>query len=249
MPRQPVVRTIFILILLLSFSSFSRQNEDGFSVSLGLKSGIVRGELVSRGVDVLENQLRKGFEILSSDPVLSFAGGAGATLYFDENLAIQPEILYQRTGIAYEGLLGRREYLFGLRVDYVSVPVLLKLMFPLNSDANRLELNVVTQVSYRARAEVYGLNDIPSDQIRLGALEPVRTQENLTDETRALSFSFGLGTAFQFRLGPGFLGLDFRYLWGMTDVLDTDTLNANAEKVKNRMLVLLLGYSIRLQSY
>jgi hypothetical protein len=246
MPERIGFYKVWIVAAALAMTAYPRQEREGVIFAPGLKGGLVRSRFVGQGVDVLEDQLREDFEILSDDPVHSYVAGAFVTIGFGENLALQPELLYHKNGTEYDGVFNGQSFDFNLYLEYLTLPMLFKLRLPAKGGSFRLDLYGAPQLSYRLKAEAEGLDELPATITRLGILDPVRNKTDITDQTRPIDFSFGLGTALQFRLGPGYLSLDFRYIWGYMDVFDADELTANAEEIKNKIMFLLLGYSFRL---
>lgn len=212
----------------------------GESVSLGIKAGLSISHFRGDGVDVLDDQLRAEFPELADDPLPFFSGGLFVTLALSENFALQPEIMYQRNGKQFEGGALGNVYDFELHVDYLSFPILFKVMAPSPEMLFRPNFffGPVVSVALDARAE--NVPDLPPEIGELGFLKRFREDENIGDHTRALDLGVVIGAGIDAKAGPGHFTFEFRYSTGFLDVFDDDR---NAEEIKNAAVAILAGYA------
>ena len=213
------------------------------SFSFGARSGVTLGGLRGQGTDVLEDNLREDFAELRDDPMIAAMGGVSVAIHHSDIIALQVEILYHRTGIAYVGTpLEGREREFDITLDYLMIPVLLKLTIPIYDGRGRPYLLLGPHLDIRTNAEVNHVAALPPDIRSLGILRRYRTTDEADRQTRGLDAGGAVGMGLEVKLGPGRAQLEFRASLGFVDIFDTDELGDNAEEIKNRSLWLTGGY-------
>ncbi|MBD3317012.1 MAG: outer membrane beta-barrel protein [Chitinivibrionales bacterium] len=212
----------------------------GESVSFGAKAGLSISHFRGEGVDVLDDQLRAEFPELADDPLPFVMGGLFVTLALSENFALQPEIMYQRNGKKFEGGAMGETFDFDLHVDYLTFPILFKVMAPSPEMLFRPNFffGPVVSVALAARAE--NVPELPSEIGDMGLLKRFRDDEDIADHTRSLDLGVAIGAGIDAKAGPGHFTFEFRYSAGFLDVFDDDR---NAEEIKNAAVAILAGYA------
>ncbi|MBD3345402.1 MAG: outer membrane beta-barrel protein [Chitinivibrionales bacterium] len=214
----------------------------------GAKAGFITSHITGDGIDVLENQWRgdDAFDVLSDNNFYFVAGGISAKFMLSRNIAIQPEVLYHRSGKRYDAQVGTQVFDdVEIKTDYLTIPVLFKLQIP-TAGFLRPNLYAGPHLSIQLNSEVDNLQNVPAG-LNLGYLSPFRTEDDADDEIRNLDAGITLGAGVDFKLGPGYLGLEARWMRGFVNVFDTDELTDNAEEVKNSSLLVMAGYSIAIR--
>lgn len=175
---------------------------------------------------------------------IGFVGGLGLNfaLTEDEFLSIQPELLYVQKGFASEGssLLGSYDYTY--RLNYLELPVLLKIGF--GTDVIRGYVNLGPSVGYLLNGQVKGSGEI-AGLVGGSVDEKIEFTKSSTNDPTELhanriefgaSFGGGIGISLG---GRSMLFVDARYNAGLTN-FDKDN------KSKNQPIYLTAGFNIPL---
>lgn len=212
------------------------------SWSIGLKGGATYHTLYGDGLsDVLEDVLRPQVDELASDPRWWFYGGGFVSMHFNKCLALQLEVFYHRTGLQYDGVLAGDEFDFEFDIDYLAVPLLLKMTAPYYGDMIRPFMVVGPYLDIKLNAESDGLDGIPAAVTDLGYLTGVG--DDIGDEVNPVDAGVMVGVGLDIKAGPGYLQLEARGAFGFNDVFDSEELGLNAEEVKNAYLMLGGAYA------
>jgi len=137
-------------------------------------------------------------------------------------LAIQPEVLYIRMGAKYEDLGGKVE----TRVDYVQVPVLLKLSV--------IPLGPIRPVIY---AGGYGAMRIKARMVMIVDGQVI-DDADVSDEYGKYDYGLVGGAGLDIKLPGIAISIEGRYNYGLINV---DTTAVGADYKKNRTLMGLIG--------
>jgi hypothetical protein len=177
---------------------------------------------------------------LADDPLPFVTGGLFVVLALSENFALQPEILYLRSGKKFEGGALGETFDFNLHVDYLSFPVLFKVMAPSPEMLFRPNFFFGPVISVALDARAVNVPDLPPQIGDLGMLRRFRDDEDISDHTRSLDLGVTVGAGIDAKAGPGHFTFEFRYSTGFLDVFDDDR---NAEEIKNASVSILAGYA------
>jgi hypothetical protein len=170
-----------------------------------------------------------GDDVGNVDTRTGVQAGLFASFPLSSILAVQPGVAYSQEGTSVDaggGITGT------FKLDYIQVPVLLKLSAPLQANSN-LRPYVVAgpalgfEVRCKVRAEVSGQS-----------AEADCDNSSVNFQTKSVLFGLHLGAGLE--ISRLFLGL--RYQLGLTSIDDS---GANAD-VKNRVLAIVAGYGFRL---
>ncbi len=233
------------LVLFLSSHAAGQQSwKSGLSYELGAKGGVIFSNFTGDGVDVLEDGMRMGFTVLSDDPQIFVIGGISGTVNFGRYFAVQPEILYLRSGKEYDGVLLGEEQEFSFNIDYLTIPVLLKLVFPAN-ERFRTNFFVGPHLSIKLNATLDDIDEFPPrGVVDLGPLDEFGRDEDIDEETSGVDAGITVGVALDIKAGPGYIVIDGRYMRGFVDVFDVgDGVSGNLEEIKNQAITLMAGYT------
>jgi hypothetical protein len=217
-------------ILLLAF--FAIANLSMAQVSLIPKAGVTIAN-VALDDDNFHSDNKKN--------MIGFTGGLGINfaLTEDEFLSLQPEILYVQKGFAAEQN-GLTDYEYTYKLDYLEVPVLLKIGF--GGEVVRGYVNLGPSVGYLLSGNVKGEGDF-AEIISEDVDEKIEFTDSETDDPTKLhanriefgaNFGAGLGVSLG---GRSLLFVDARYNAGLTD-FNKDS------KSKNQPIYLTAGFKI-----
>jgi hypothetical protein len=208
------------LSLSLVASAVQAQGEHRF----GLIGGVNFAKVAGNGANQLDDVSNR----------TGFLAGAFGELSVSRNVALSLEAFYTRKGSKVTD--GGTDIDF--KIDYVEVPVLLKLVFPsANPDKTRIRphLYVGPAVAFRTSCKARGEDG--NIVIELNCAEdPFDAQVKKTD----FSILFGAGLD----IGPIFVGA--RYDYGMVDLND-DPLATDQDALKTRTMSIVAGVSFPLK--
>ena len=183
-------KCLTLLFIVLAFTSISFSQ-----MQLGLKAGVNFANLI--GNDAEGSESKTGFD-----------GGLFFMYQFNKMFAIQPEAYFTMKGATDSGTLQGETIDVTLSLDYIEIPILFKVLIPIENSPIRPSLfagpSIGFNISAKSKLEFMG-------QSEEGDIEDV----NPTDI--GLVFGAGLG----FPVGQNELGFDFRYILGLTKVDDS----------------------------
>ncbi len=194
----------------------------------------IAGAFLAFGVADADAQMRIGakggvsFSTVSFDPddedaqsVTGFAGGAEVQIPLGASgLVLQPELLYTRKGVEFEGANS-------IDIDYVEIPVLFRFNIPAQTVMPFVYGGGV--VSFEASCTNVASDDSEADCDDVGP------------STESTDFGVLFGGGLGFAAGPGDIFVEGRYNIGLVDVDAQEALEA-----KNRSGAVMLGYSVSL---
>jgi hypothetical protein len=192
-------------------------------LDVGLKGGLSVANLTGEDVDQYDPQT-----------LSAFTGGGFLTLRFTEAFAIQSEVSLLRKGakIVFDDEV--LDMAGEIRVDYIEVPLFLKLSTP-PQGARSLVLAALAGpvLSFNSDCEIEASANGVSEKSKCDDMDvPIRSTE------WGVAFGAGLG----FPVGPGNIWLDGRYALGLTTIDDSD----EEDDVRNYHFAVTAGYSLPL---
>jgi hypothetical protein len=180
--------TLFLVLFLFSFVSYAQ-------MQAGIKAGLNISNL-------------SGSDAGSTDSKTGFTGGAFFMYQFSPMFAIQPEAYYTMKGAKQTGTEMGYSYTATLSLDYIEIPVLLKLLIPIQgSNINPAIFagpSIGFNTTHKVKAEVQGISaeaDIP--------------------DVKSTDFGLVFGGGIGFPIGKNELGFDIRYILGLGSIDDS----------------------------
>ena len=201
---------LFVVLLAVTPLTFGQ-------MQLGLKAGL---NIANVGGSDADNLVDEDFDI-SLDSKTGFEGGLFFMYQFNKMFAIQPEAYYSMKGATYTEDEGE----LTLSLDYIEVPLLFKLLIPIQGSNVRPAFFVGPSVGFNTTANVKIEAGDESGEI------------DLKDETTSTEFSLVFGGGVGFGVGNNEVGVEIRYILGLNsfdgasdDPLDVtnNVLNFNA---------------------
>jgi hypothetical protein len=171
-----------------------------------------------------------GDDIEDTDSKTGFAGGVFFMYKFSDMFAIQPEAYYSMKGATdkfdYEGGTIDVTYSF----DYIEVPLLLKLLIPIENSSINPAIFAGPFVGFNTTAKAKAEADGQSEE---------QDVEDFKSTEFGLAFGGGLG----FPVGTNELGFDVRYILGLSTLDDS----AEEADVKNSVINfnVYFGFSLK----
>jgi hypothetical protein len=165
-------------------------------MQIGPKAGLNIANLV--GDDVEEFHL-------GEDSKTGFTGGIFFMYQFSNLFAIQPEVYYTMKGSTRE--IDNVQLTFS--VDYIEVPVLLKLIIPVEGSNIRPSIFAGPSVGFNTTAKF----KIEADG---------ESEEEDVEDVKSTEFGLVFGGGVGFMIGKNELGFDIRYILGLTTLDDSD---------------------------
>lgn len=191
----------------------------GQALSLGVKAGATFATISGDNIEDLAGN-RTGLSV-----------GGFANFPISSVISLQPEVLFVQKGSEVQEDGADAE----LSLSYLEVPLLARFSFPTTAPIHPYFFAGPT-VSFKVGCSVGGSTDgvsfdVDCDQDSLQAFSV---------ETETLDFGLIGGVGAGFGLGAGEALVDVRYNFGLSGVFD----GPDVVEVKNRVLTLMLGYSI-----
>ncbi len=126
-----------------------------------------------------------------------------------------------------------------LWIDYVEVPVLVRVRVPVGSSSVRPVFYAGPTVAFEVSC-THGLETGGSD-FEAGCREPGPVSELDPVQTASVDAAIALGGGIDVDLGRTILSFEVRYTNGFTNIVDEDT-----TEWKNRVLAVIMGLAVRL---
>ena len=210
------MKKFFTLLFVLSIFSILSYAQ----MQAGLKAGLNIASIGGDDADqILEGQ--------SLDSKTGFAGGLFFTYQFSNMFAIQPEAYYTMKGATYSE--GGADLTISL--DYIEVPILVKFIIPIQG--SNIKPSIFAGPSI-------GFNMTAKSKVEFEG----ESQENdFKDETKSTEFSLAFGGGIGFPVGNGELGVDIRYILGMSTFDDS----SDPWDLKNNVINFNLYYGFSLK--
>jgi hypothetical protein len=183
------MKKLFTLLLVFAaFTSISMAQ-----MQIGPKAGLNIASIGGDDADqILEGQ--------SLDSKTGFAGGVFFMYQFSKMFAIQPEAYYTMKGATYSESGAD----LTITLDYIEVPLLFKLLIPVEGSNIKPSVFVGPSIGFNmtAKAKV--------------EFEGESEENDLKDDTESTEFSLAAGAGLGFMVGQNELGVDVRYILGLS---------------------------------
>ena len=191
---------LFILFVFVSLSQAQMQ--------LGPKAGLNIANIGGSDADKLVGE--------SLDSKTGFSGGIFFMYQFNKMFAIQPEAYYSMKGATYK--IGTGE--LTLTLDYFEIPLLLKLVIPVEGSNVRPAIFAGPALGFNTTAKLKGEAEGQTEEM------------DIKEYTKSTDFSLVFGGGVGFMVGTNELGADVRYILGLTTWDD----EADPLDVKNNVI-------------
>jgi len=187
------VKKYFILVLIIAaFTTVSF----GQGMQLGLKAGVNFANVTGDDAD-------------GTNSKTGFAGGIFFMYQFSSLFAIQPEAYYSMKGATDEQALFGETAELTVSLDYFEVPILFKVLIPIENSPIRPSIFVGPYVGFNttAKAKLEYMGESEEEDV-----------EDVNPTDIGLVFGAGIG----FPVGQNEAGVDFRYNMGLTTIDNSD---------------------------
>lgn len=221
-----VLSLVFLLPIILT-----AQTDKTF----GIKGGYMFSNYWGSGTDNLNSSVRSVTTDLDERNLQWFCVSAFSSHSIIPDMAsVQSELVYYRGGKFYKGTFGGADRHFSIEVDYLAMPVMLKIHFPFPLKPS---IYAGPQISwmFRSRTNNFPLG-IDSTPFFAGT---DAINEVFNNHTNVIDLGFVAGLDFGIPFGPGEIVLDGRYQLGALDVFNY----AAGRKVRNYSFLMMLGYA------
>ena len=210
------MKKLFTLLFVLSIFSIMSYVQ----MMIGPKAGLNMASIAGDDADqILEGQ--------TLDSRTGFAGGLFFMYQFSNMFAIQPEAYYTMKGATYSESGAD----LTISLDYIEVPILVKFIIPIEGSAIKPSIFAGPSI---------GFNMTAKSKVEFDG----ETQENdFKDDTKSTEFSLAFGGGLGFPVGNGELGVDIRYILGMSTFDDS----SDPWDLKNNVINFNLYYGFSLK--
>lgn len=207
-------------------------------MNFGIKTGAVLSSFWGNGVDNFEESMHEGVRGFDADMKLSLTiAGLISYDFIPGFFNVQGELQYLQSGKNWEfDLESGEEVSFGLYTDYLSIPILFKLLIPLNTSvlpAVYAGPSFFVQLSSRAK----NLGVVP-DSLQSEFLRELGNRQNVSNQVSNFDVGFHTGLSFNFFTKPGAIVLDFRFSFGAINAFTID----GGEEFRNSSFSVMVGY-------
>ena len=210
------MKKLFTLLFVLSVFSIMSYAQMMIGPKAGLNIASIGGDDADQ---ILEGQ--------SLDSKTGFAGGLFFTYQFSNMFAIQPEAYYTMKGATYSESGAD----LTISLDYIEVPILVKFIIPIEGSAIKPSIFAGPSI---------GFNMTAKSKVEFDG----ESQENdFKDDTKSTEFSLAFGGGVGFPVGNGELGVDIRYILGMSTFDDS----SDPWDLKNNVINFNLYYGFSLK--
>jgi hypothetical protein len=190
-----------LFLILIAFTSFSVAQ-----MQIGPKAGLNISNL-------------SGDDVQDTDTKTGFGGGLFFMYKFSDMFAIQPEAYYTMKGATEKGDFGGTTVDVTYTLDYVEVPLLLKLLIPIENSAINPAIFAGPFVGFNTTAKI---------KVEANG----QSAEEDIEEVKSTEFGLAFGGGVGFPVGSNELGFDIRYILGLSTVDDS----AEEADVKNNVI-------------
>ncbi len=226
------------LIFFITTAGFSQEQK---RMNFGVKTGVVISSFWGNGIDNFEKALSEQLQNFDPDMLLSLTvAGLISYEFIPGFFNIQGELQYLRLGKNWELDLPDGEKIsFGLSTDYLSVPVLFKLLIPINKSVLP-EVYAGPSFFIQLHSRAKNLSVVPQDAQR-GFLKELGTNQNVSKQISNFDIGFQTGLNINFPIKRGTVVLDLRFGFGSIDTFNSD----KAEDIRNSSFSIMVGYLFR----
>lgn len=208
-------RMIVVILAIVVIFGVSSVSVFALGLKVGLKGGVNLAKLTEPYIVYEEYSYLEDFE----EYKIGLAGGAFISLNIGEALAIQPEVLFTTKGTLYEETVKDESIRLKTELDYLEIPLLLKLSLPPKKDVAKLIIfagpAIAIKLDSKSRKEVL-------DEI----------EEKVLDNVKDNDYSLVVGAGFD--LG-GFI-IEGRYTLGLTPIDGDEEID-----IKNKVISFMIG--------
>jgi hypothetical protein len=149
--------------------------------------------------------------------------------------SIEPQAFYSQKGAKVTGTGSNSSLEGSVRINYIEVPVLAKLWFPIANSQMKPFVFAGPDVGFKVGCTAEG---------EILAVTGSRDCDETNGEIKLKSTDFGVtgGAGIQFYAGTNVVRIDARYTWGLTDINDS----GDNREIKNRAFAATIGLGIPL---
>jgi hypothetical protein len=209
------MKKVFTLFFVLSLFSVMSYAQ----MQVGVKAGLNIANIGGSDADQLVGQ--------SLDSKTAFAGGVFFMYQFSDMFAIQPEAYYSMKGATYSESGAD----LTISLDYIEVPLLLKFIIPIKGSNIRPSIFAGPSV---------GFNTTAKSKVEY---QGQSMENDFKDDTKSTEFSLAFGGGIGFPVGNGELGVDIRYILGLSTFDDS----SDPYDLKNNVINFNLYYGFSLK--
>ncbi|MDH5173815.1 MAG: PorT family protein [Elusimicrobiota bacterium] len=213
-----IIITIFAIVVVFTLSSASVSAQ---GVTGGLKAGMNIANMHGDNVKLAEEL---GIEFSSK---IGLCAGGFITYTLNDMFAVQPEFLFSVKGAKGEGEIEGEPTKITMRMNYLEIPVLAKLLIPTPGDV-RPSLFVGPSLAIKLTGK--------------SKLESAAGSEEADIEgLKSTDFGLVFGGGIDFALGRGKFTVDARYTLGLITTREPE--EGEEIDIKNGVISLMVGYS------
>lgn len=205
-----------ICVIFLAFIIIAVMTQNKLSADIGIKGSLNLSRLNFSEDDADHWKSITGFQV-----------GIFYNLKIKKNLFFQPEIYYVTKGVTLSDTFDGMEIKSTVKLNYVEIPLLLKMVFP-NKSSFQPGIFIGRYWAFNTNAKnilEYGSN---------------RIEEDIKGQTANTDYGWVAGISAEWQIGKGKLVSDIRYNLGLKSIKQIILVDYS---VKIRSIALMVGYS------
>lgn len=149
-----------------------------------------------------------GSDVGETSPLLGISGGAYFSYKLSDVFEIQPGVYFSRKGAKEKGVTDTETFDYDFALDYIEVPLLLKVSFPIEKLLIRPIVFAGPAISFNTNAKISRVIDGYAYDVSY-------------DYIKSTEFSFILGAGVSIPSKHYDWGFDLRYILGLTQIDDS----------------------------
>lgn len=210
-------------------------------ITYGFQAGLVISSFWGNGVDNFEENLSGQVPKFDADLFPAVALGALVRyVIIPEFWSVQGELQYMRVGKKWDLEIDNgEEASFNIYTDYLAMPVLFKILIPLESSVMP-SVYAGPAFFLQLRSRVQNIGTVP-ENVQHEFLNELRESQNISNLVSNFDIAFATGFNLDFKAGSGAIILDFRYSFGAINTFSTH----GGEDIRNSVFSVLVGYEFR----
>ncbi len=212
MKKLLLIFTVFVLMFSLSPAIMAQE------ASFGVKGGLSLANVTGDEVEDVEWKM-------------GGAGGLFVEYKVSDVFAIHPEVLYCMKGSKSEGEIFETTIESTLKLTYIDIPVLAKVMIPVEGSVSP-SLFAGPYVGFNLDAKLELEAEGESDE------------GDIKDYVKSTDYGLVVGGGLDYHLdNGGAITLDARYSLGLSGIYDEEGEDEEGSEVKNQAVMVMIGYA------
>ncbi len=238
-------KILFAVLCSISFV-FAMQTAHAQKMGFGIKGGL--------NFSTLSGDFTPSTTTLNKESVTGYNIGAYGYLGFNPLLALEAEVNYTQLGVKYSGIVSQigtstTSITSNLTYNYIQIPILMRLQTGFSDFKVWGNVGPYVGLSLGGNNKSLETKVIGGIAGNITNLTPIDVPLKSGDDIQSVDFGVMAGAGIGYKVGPGYITFDARYVLGLNKSFNSltlgttaNSLTVNYDDLKNRSIVLNLGY-------